>query len=114
MKALNRNEILAAKDLETKMERVEVPEWGGAVFVRVMTGSERDAFEGHFATRKYDNLRAFLAVCCVCDEKGVGLFLPTDVKSLGEKSANALDRIFPVAMRVNRLSSADIEDLEKN
>jgi hypothetical protein len=40
---LTRDSILNAKDL--KKELVKVPEWGGEVYVRCMTGSERDAFE---------------------------------------------------------------------
>ena len=43
MKLLSRDEILAASDL-TK-ELVEVPEWGGSVYVRAMTGTERDSYE---------------------------------------------------------------------
>ena len=40
---LNREAILAAEDLPREL--VEVPEWGGAVYVRALTGAERDQFE---------------------------------------------------------------------
>jgi len=40
---LNKEQILRADDLKT--EEVDVPEWGGSVRVRVLTGTERDAFE---------------------------------------------------------------------
>ena len=42
-KFLTRNEILAVDDLQT--QKVDVPEWGGSVYVRGLTGSERDALE---------------------------------------------------------------------
>src|SRR5262245_1568105 len=97
---LSREAILAADDLKPSLEAVFIPEWDGTVHVRVMTGSERDAFEGYFDRSRYDNLRAFLLVCCVCDGQGRGLFRPEDVKALGEKSSAALDRVFTAAMRV--------------
>jgi hypothetical protein len=43
MKSLTKDEILEAADLSTKA--VDVPEWGGSVNVRTMTGADRDAFE---------------------------------------------------------------------
>src|SRR3989304_4330704 len=43
MALLTRDEILNANDLAR--EQVEVPEWGGAVLVRALTGRERDAYE---------------------------------------------------------------------
>ena len=43
MTILTRDQILQANDLVT--ETVEVPEWGGSVFVKSLTGVERDQFE---------------------------------------------------------------------
>ena len=40
---LTRDEILESEDLAT--ETVSVPEWGGSVIVRALTGTERDAYE---------------------------------------------------------------------
>jgi hypothetical protein len=110
--ALNRDAILAADDLVR--EEIDVPEWGGTVFVRVMTARERDRFEQKWSESRYDNIRAFLAVCVVCDEAGLPLFSEKDIDALGRKSAAALDRIFDVASRVNKLTPQDIEDLEGN
>ena len=43
-KALTRDEICGISDLRT--ERVDIPEWGGRhVFVRMMSGLEKVAFE---------------------------------------------------------------------
>ena len=43
MTYLSRDAILQREDIKT--EDVEVPEWGGTVRVRGMTGVQRDAFE---------------------------------------------------------------------
>jgi hypothetical protein len=118
-KMLSREEILRADDLTR--ERLEVPEWGGALTVRAMTGAERDAFESAILTRRgqtFDvnmrNVRAKLAAWTVVDEAGARLFTEADVEQLSQKSAAALQRVFDVASRLSGLSRADVEELAKN
>lgn len=117
MAILKREQILSADDL--KRESVSVPEWGGEVLVRTMTGAERDAFEaaiGGGKARQVNtaNIRARLVALTVVDEAGARLFADGDMEALGRKSAAALDRCFSVAMRLNGLSAKDVEELEKN
>ena len=122
MKLLNRDAILQAQDLDREL--VEVPEWGGAVYVRAMTGTERDAYERRMVTVRGDkpgvnldglvNMRAWVAATCIVDEKGERIFSEKDVRALGRKSAAALDRIYAVAMRLSGLTAEDLEELEKN
>jgi hypothetical protein len=116
---LTRDAILKAEDL--KKELVKVPEWGGDVYIRCMTGTERDLFESEAYTVKgkdvqinRENFRARLLVRVLVDEKGDRLFTDKDIAALGAKSAKPLDRIFAVAMRVNGLSRDDVEELTKN
>lgn len=112
---LTREQILAAADLT--VETVEVPEWGGSVGVRVMTGAERDRFEQQMAAAKgrtVENVRAGLVAVVACDEKGERLFDAADVVALGGKSASALERVFAVAMKLNKFSDADVADLAGN
>jgi len=118
-KLLSREQILEAQDI--KAERLEVPEWGGEVMVRSMTGSERDQFEQTILTKRgrdYDvnmrNLRAKLAAWTVVDEAGARIFSEEDVLALSEKSAGALQRIFNVASRLSGISPEDVEELAKN
>ena len=47
---LTRDKILSADDIRS--ERVKVPEWGGEVIVREMTGAERDEWEGSVVRRE--------------------------------------------------------------
>ena len=115
MAALTKAKILEAQDLPR--EELDIPEWGGSVWVRTMTGCERDAWEQSIVSGgKTDltNIRARMAVKVVVDEKGERLFDDAEAKQLGRKSAPALDRIFAVAQRLNGLSSADVDELEKN
>jgi hypothetical protein len=118
-KLLGRDAIFAVSDLQT--EDVPVPEWGGTVRVKGLTGSERDAFEescvsgkGKNASFKMTNIRAKLVAKTVVDEKGELIFKEADVEALGKKSGAALDRVFSVAQRISGITKEDIEELEKN
>jgi hypothetical protein len=108
--------ILGRRDLVPVW--VEVPEWGGGVFVRAMTGRERDAFEaaGLGGGKKFDttNFRARLAAATVCDAQGALLFAPHQADALGEKSSGALNRIFEVAAPLSGLTQEDEDALTKN
>ena len=122
-KLLSRDDILAADD--RPIERVPVPEWGGDVCVRSLSGAERDRWEQRFLKNAprarpvkgnpYDNIRASLCALAICDESGKRLFTSEkDVEALGKKSAAALNRVFDVARRLNGLSDDDVEELAKN
>jgi hypothetical protein len=109
-------EILAADDLPR--EKVECPEWGGHLYIRTLTGKERDAFEasvvGKGSSTNLVNVRARLVALAGCNDAGEPIFTAAQVDALGDKSAAALSRCFDVASRLNHLSNRDIEELEKN
>lgn len=112
-----RSQILEADDLPS--EEVVVPEWNTTVFVRSMTGRDRDMFEAKMlkaneAGKHLENFRARLTVFCAIDEEGKRIFADSDIAALGEKSGRALDRIFEVASRLNKMREVDIEDTRKN
>jgi hypothetical protein len=116
---LTRDQILNHDDLQR--ERVEVPEWSGEVYVRTMTGSERDAYEMRMVADRESggvagihDIRATLAALTVCSEDGAPIFSLADIEALGRKSCAALDRVCEVAQRLNRLTAADIEELKKS
>lgn len=117
MNILNKQLILAAVDLKT--EDISIPEWGGDVRVRTMTGFERDAFEstlikGSDGRRDLTNLRARLLAMTIVDENGDRVFAADDAALLGAKSASALDQLFEVAQRLNGMGSKAEAEIEKN
>lgn len=116
---LSKDDILKADDVRT--EEVEVPEWGGSVLVRGMTGEERDEFEASMLVRRGDqmipdtwNTRAKLIARCVIDDDGTPLFTRQDVDALGKKSGAALDRVFDVASRLSGLRPEDAKEAAEN
>ena len=119
MAFLTREQILQAQDIVR--ESVPVPEWGGEVLVRSLTGAERDAYEatmihlrGTDPQVNLANARAKLAARSMVDEQGQRLFSDEDVKALSQKSAAALQRVYDVASRLSGLSQSDLEELVKN
>jgi hypothetical protein len=125
MADLTADQILAADDLPR--EQVEVPEWGGTVWVRTLTGRERDAWEETFVKvqrnakgrvlsvkENLTNIRARLSALVICDSAGTRLFTDAQVNELAAKSGAALDRVFDTAQRINKMSDQDIEELAGN
>lgn len=116
---LNKEQIKSVSDLET--QDVEVPEWGGTVRLKSLTGAERDRFEasvvqgqGRNTTVNMQNLRAKLVAQSAIGEDGKPLFTEDDVKWLGEKSAKALNRLFNAAQQLSGLSESDVKELAGN
>lgn len=116
MSLLSREAILKADDLVT--EDVDVPEWGGTVRVKALTGAERDKLESSVVEQKGNkqrmnltNFRAKLVASSIIDEKGHPLFDEKDIRQLAAKSAGALDRVSTVASRISGMSDEDVEEL---
>jgi len=116
---LGRDAILAAKSLRT--EEVDVPEWGGTVLVRELSGRERDEWEASLAVQRgktmvpdVANIRAKLAARTIVGDDGESVFTQQDVAALGELSAAALDRVFDVASRLSGLNPEDVEAMTGN
>lgn len=118
-KILSKTDILQCHDM--RFETVPVPEWGGAVRIRTLSGAERDAFEATLMkvvdgkrVPDMDNLRAKLLAATVVDEEDKQIFGVQDLVALGRKSAIAIDRIFGVAQRINGMATDAVEDAIKN
>lgn len=113
MAILNRDQILSADDA-SRTVNVEVPEWGGSVKLRVMTGSARDQLEKGHNREDGANFRGRLAAYSIVDDQGVPIFAEKDVLALGSKSQSALDRIVKAALALNGLRPEDTDEAEKN
>jgi len=118
-KKITKADIVAFNDL--KSEVIEVPEWGGSVTIRRMTGGERDAYEadifeskGAQLQLKRENFRAKLIARCLVDDNGERMFSDGEIAALSKKSAAALDRLFAACQRINGMTAAEQEKIEKN
>jgi len=116
---LTRDLILQANDL--RRELVEVPEWGGVVYVRSLTGAERDRFEasilrmnGVEPQMRFENFRARMVAMTIVDSDGKQLFSEADIEALATKNAAALERVFKTAQKLSGFTKEDVEELAKN
>ena len=142
MGLLTKEQINAKKDRKT--EELYIPEWDGTVLVSEMGADARDEFEqfmaeerekleiqeikgakaqakkGHDKEIKYKtkgiyiHIRAPLVAATMVDENGERLYSAQEVAELGKKSGLALDRIFDVANKLNKIYGQERENLEKN
>lgn len=122
---LDRNKLLARDTF--KIEKVEL-ENDDFVYVRQMSGHERDLFEKSIMKEVKDNtgriisyqqqledFRAKLVVNVICDETGKNLLKPEDYKLLSENmTATKLDKILAKAQELNKISESDKEAMIKN
>lgn len=110
--SLSRDSILNARD--NKVVSVDVPEWGGSLYVRVLSGSQRDQLEAYICTKRgktedYAGVRALLVQLSACDKDGKPLFQPSDLPAISERSSIALQRVFDAAAKLNGLNSGSVE-----
>lgn len=120
MGLLSKDQILEASDLQTIT--VSVPEWGGDVQIRSMTGADRDEFESSMVktdaagnrVADMSNHKAKLVAMTLVDEDGNRMFTQDDVTRLAMKSSAALTRVFESAQELNGIGVKADKAAEKN
>ena len=113
--SLTADQILASDDLGLK--KLHVREWGGDVYIRVMSVGERDDYERMWIGKKdsgVDNFRTEYLARVLCDEKGELLFSREKVAQLAKKSGAVMGRLFDEAMKHNAMTEADVQEMGKS
>jgi hypothetical protein len=122
---LGKAELLQKEKLE--IEKVEF-ENGDYVYVRQMTGHERDMFEQSMLKKNkdgkgnvlsvetvMDDFRSKLAAITLCDEEGKSLLSANDYAVLGNSmSAKRLEKIINTSQKLNAITEEDKEAIVKN
>lgn len=110
---LTRDSILAARDFD--LVEVDVPEWGGSVYLRGLSSRDRDRFEAGLAeSNDMNNLRARLVVLALVDENGNRLFGDEEAAILGEKNAVVMGRLFDEVRNISGMSDEALGIAEGN
>lgn len=108
---LSKSAILSAEDRQIKT--VHVPEWGGEVGLRVISGAERALFESLFEAKNDELFKVRFVACSLCDEKGARLFSNDEVEVLAEKSSKAIARLFEQCWDHSMLSQESVDEAGK-
>lgn len=122
MSVLDKAVFLAAAAKPLPVTPVDVPELGGTVYVKEMSGIERDAWErAQVSVRgkgrnitfdpNLDNIRARLLVRCLCNEQGERLFTDADAGEVGKLPASIVVALYDAAQVICGLSQKDLEEL---
>lgn len=124
-KLLKKEDLLTKANLKT--EKVELT--NGHVFVREMTGKEKEQWELSMVKQKpsgekgkpveyettLENFKAKLAVVTTCDDQGNLLFTDKDVDNLNKYiRASDLEKIVNVAQKLNAITQQDKDEIVKN
>jgi len=104
--ALTRDQILASRR-DRKPVRLEVPEWGGDVFVRILTAGEQAALADGIPQGE---IPARVLVYCLVDEDGARIFTDEDVAALQDEAFPVILRVFTFAAKLNGLSTNELEE----
>ena len=115
---LTKEQILKANDLIIR--EVDVPEWGGSIRMRTLSGKDRDSFEEVIQKRKKGQmlelrgLKAMLLSLTVIEEDGCPMFSEGDLEKLNDKSSKVINDLFEVATKMNGIGEEAVEELRKN
>ncbi len=84
----------------------------GLTFVRSLTAGEKDRYD--LEARKDGKYRCRLVLAACCTEDGRPEFGAQDLPAIDALPVHAIEPIVEAAMRVNRFTEADAEELRKN
>lgn len=113
MNVLSKLDVL--KKHELKKQLVEVPEWGGSLWVQEMTGESRAEYDVWLSSRPgIGGLRFRIVIATVVDESGKPLFTDLDIPDLMTKSAAAIERLAEVGAALSGLGPKRLEEKVKN
>lgn len=107
---LSREQILASRS-NRKPVSLEVPEWGGTVYVRVLSAKDQmELSEGV----KPAEMPIKVILHCFVDEQGNRLFQDEDAEMLAAEEFPIIMRVFAFVAKLNGLSTKELEEAMKN
>lgn len=104
--SLTREQILASRG-DRKPVRLEVPEWGGSVYIRHLTVADQVMMSE--ATKPADMPVAVL-IACLVDENEQPIFEQADAAELAKESFAVVLRVFSEAARLNGLTTKELDE----
>lgn len=97
-----------------ELEEIEVPEWGGSLFVRALSAREVDHYQlglmaqpknekPHVTLARLRHANAKLVVMGSCDETGEPIFSDSDISRLADQSNKGMAKVAEAIQRLTGL-----------
>ncbi|MEN8819907.1 MAG: hypothetical protein ABF271_02250 [Abyssibacter sp.] len=101
---------------QVQVAPVKVPGFDGALYVREMSGVDRERYELGITSGAQDkgHVRAMLVACTLCDEQGKLLFGPDQVAEIASWKVRVLIPLAEKAAELSAITESDIQELEGN
>lgn len=117
--ALTEEQILAALDrYEVETRQLRIPELGGTVYVREMSGQIRNRLEATYATirnggdsKQLDKITAQIVAYCTVDEAGRPIMTMNAAQRVVSKMQKVAFRIRDTALELSATDEDDVEAL---
>jgi hypothetical protein len=107
---LTREQILASRK-DRKPVRLEVPEWGGDVFVRVLSAADQMVLSDGVEPKE---MALKVIVHCLVTEDGERIFGDDDAGELAKEDFPVIMRVFGFVAKQNGLSTKELEEAMEN
>jgi hypothetical protein len=107
---LTREQILASRK-ERKPVRLEVPEWGGEVYVRVLSAADQMALSDGVEPKE---MAIKVILHCLVAEDGERIFTDDDADELAKEDFPVIMRVFGFVAKQNGLSTKELEEAMEN
>ena len=118
---MKKKTVLSAVDIlgadDRKLMEVSVEEWGGSVFLKVMSGTDRNEIERVWNENENQpslDMALQLLVITLVDADGNRLFTEEQTKGLIDKSSAVLQRLMMLSLRHNGMDQKSLDDALKN
>ena len=104
------------KDEDFSYAELEIPEWGGSVRLRSLSGGQRSIINQRVQARDLENLEEMLTVMGCVDEDGNRIFTNKDIDALKKKSNAPITRIAKKIMEISGIGTetAAVDEAKKN
>ena len=113
MAFLTLDQIKTADDI--KQNIVEIPEWGGDVKIKCMSGRLRNNLEQKVASNApHGDIKMLVITSCCLGEDGNPLFTPADKKWLVEKASSPIETLFVEICKISGMGKEAFEEAEGN
>lgn len=108
--ALSREEIFAARK-DRKPVELEVPEWGGSVFVKHLTVADQVELQNH---TQPGEMPIAVLIATLVDENEEPIFSLADAEELSKEAFPVVLKVFAFVAKLNGLSNAELEEAMRN